>query len=380
MDNSDEPTNSSASESADSAARAHENKSDLSRRDFLKAAAATAAAGTAAGALNGCAPAPEKSLTGVSSFAITDVQKARRRQGRSQVALLEVESYEQDIFAIIKPHLSKLNLPDFKNKNVVLKPNMVEYREGKPVTTNPAVLVAAIKTAWHLGARSVTVAEGPGHMRDTEFLLSVTGLGKACKDMDVPYVDLNLDDIVPVENPGGFTKLDPFFLPKTIMEADLVISVPKMKTHHWVGMTCSMKNLFGVVPGRKYGWPKNLLHIRGIPNSIIDLQYLVKPALGFVDAITTMEGDGPINGVAKHLGYVIIGRDLAAIDATCTRLMKLTPQQFDYIKLAGLVVGNIDEEDIDIIGPKPASIAQTYEMPITFKNKDLLKQAGQQGS
>lgn len=352
---------------------------DLNRRDFLKTATAAAStAALAASSLEGCSQADSSQPA---PLHITDAQRAWRKQGRSQVGILACPSYDEDIFSTIKPQLSSLQLPDFKNKAVVLKPNMVEYREGKPVTTNGAVLIAAIKLAWHLGAKSVTVAEGPGHMRDTEYLLDVTGLGKACKDMDVPFVDLNLDDLVELDNKDGFTKLEQFFLPKTIAQADAVVSVPKLKTHHWVGLTCSMKNLFGTVPGRKYGWPKNLLHVRGIPNSIIDLQHLVKPAFGFVDAIVTMEGDGPINGEAKHLGYIVLGQDLAAIDATCARVMKLNPHDYKYLRMAGQVVGNIEEADIDIVGPTVATIAQSYAMPITFgSNKELLKDAGSQGS
>ncbi|MDP3510670.1 MAG: DUF362 domain-containing protein [Candidatus Melainabacteria bacterium] len=351
---------------------------DLNRRDFLKAAASVAAAGTLTNALEGCSQSDPNQP---SPIHVTDEQRAWRKKGRSQVGIIACDSYEEDIFETIRPQLVSLHLPDFKNKTVVLKPNMVEYREGKPVTTNPAVLIAAIKLAWHLGAKAVTVAEGPGHMRDTEYLLDVTGLGKACKVMDVPFVDLNIDDLVELDNQHGFTKLEKFYLPKTIALADAVVSVPKLKTHHWVGITCSMKNLFGTVPGRKYGWPKNLLHVRGIPNSIIDLQHLVKPALGFVDAIVTMEGDGPINGEAKKLGYIVLGQDLAAIDATCARMMKLKPTDYKYLRMAGEVVGNIEETDIDVVGPIIGTIAQSYEMPITFgKNKDLLKEAGSQGS
>src|SRR5205823_5792429 len=139
----------------------------------------------------------------------------------------------------------------------------------------------------------------PGHMRDTEFLLQASGIGPLCKKHKLRYVDLNLDDLEKVENVDGFSKMKDFYLPKTIMEADAVISVPKMKTHHWVGMTASMKNLFGTVPGRKYGWPKNILHINGIPHSILDLVHLIKPQIGFVDGIVAMEGDGPIMGTAK---------------------------------------------------------------------------------
>jgi uncharacterized protein (DUF362 family) len=352
----------------------NDDKGRVDRREFLIGAAACAAS------LSSCSGSEK--ITRDIPTRLSARQLAFKRQGRSQVAIVPVANYEMDIFEELKKTLtdSGFRWPDFKGKKVVLKPNMVEYRQGKPVTTNPAVLKAAIQLLAYLGAGDIKVAEGPGHMRDTEYLLDVTGLGKACSDMKVPFIDLNLDDIVKLDNADGFTGMKHFYLPKTIVEADAVISLPKLKTHHWVGMTCSMKNLFGTVPGRKYGWPKNLLHIKGIPHSIIDLQHLIKPAMGIVDGIVTMEGDGPINGTAKHLGQIILGDDLAAVDATCARILALNPEELNYIKLAGMCVGNIDLESIDIIGTPVSQIAGKYKMPITFTNKDLLKQAAQQGS
>ena len=360
-----------------------------SRRTFLKMAATTTVAAAAASELlSGCSADDSKGkkddLTRELPAKVTEAQRQKRIPGRSSVAVIPVQSYEEDIFELIKQHVKSYKdgfaVPNLKNQTVVLKPNMVEFREGKPVTTNPAMLKAAILLAYDWGAKKVIVAEGPGHMRDTEFLLQATGLGPMCKAMDVPFVDLNLDDIEEVENKDGFNGISPFFLPKTIVHADAVISVPKLKTHHWVGVTCTMKNLFGVVPGRKYGWPKNLLHISGIPHSIIDLQHMVKPRYGIVDAVVTMEGDGPINGTPKHLGYVVMGEHLPAVDATCVRMMKLSPLELPYIRLAGEVVSTIDEDQIDLHGPATDKIACAYEMPRSFTDKSLLKQAAQQGS
>ncbi|MBU6451744.1 MAG: DUF362 domain-containing protein [Cyanobacteria bacterium REEB67] len=354
-----------------------------SRRHFLQMAAATTAAVGTAELLTACGEKQTKNggdLTRELTDKVTAAQRAKRKSGRSAVAIIPVDSYDEDIFALIKAQTRGFDLPDLKGQTVVIKPNMVEFRQGKPVTTNPAMLKTAIRLAQDWGAAKVIVAEGPGHMRDTEYLLDATGLGAVCKEMDVPFVDLNLDDIEEFDNKDGFTGLKHFYLPKTIATADAVISLPKLKTHHWVGVTCTMKNLFGVVPGRKYGWPKNLLHISGIPHSIIDLQHLVKPRFGIVDAIVTMEGDGPINGVAKHLGYVVLGADLAAVDATCVRMMKISPHDLPYIRLAGQVVGNIESDQIDLHGPALATIACAYEMPRSFTDKSLLKQADHEGS
>lgn len=343
----------------------------MKRRDFLKTAAVTATA------LSSCS---KRSYIETRVPEVTAEQAAGRKTGRSTVALIPCPDYEADMFALLKEYAPKVGFPDMKGKKVVLKPNMVEFRKGSPITTNPAVLKAVIRLADHLGAKSVTVAEGPGHMRDTEFLLASTGLGQACKDMGVEFVDLNLDDIVKVDNPHSFTKLDEFYLPKTIMEADLVGSVPKLKTHHWVGVTCSMKNFFGAVPGRKYGWPKNLLHQKGIPFSIIDLNRLIKPAFAVVDAVTAMQGDGPINGTAIDTHFLAMGTDLAALDATCIRITQINPLELSYMILAGKVLGNVEEKEIDVIGSSVAKLTKPFEQPITIKNKELLAKAANQGS
>jgi uncharacterized protein (DUF362 family) len=338
----------------------------IKRRDFIAGAITTVALGGCGGAqINPDLPEA------------TAAQRARKRQGRSTVGILECPSYEEDIFKAIKPYLASLSLPDLKGKTVVLKPNMVEYHPNFPITTNPAAILAAVELANYLGAKEIIIGEGPGHMRDTEFLLQASGIGELCKKHKLRFVDLNLDDLEKVDNIDGFSGMKTFYLPKTIVEADAVISVPKMKTHHWVGMTASMKNLFGTVPGRKYGWPKNILHINGIPHCILDLVHLVKPQIGFVDGIIAMEGDGPINGTAKQMGFIVLGTDLAAVDATCARTMEAPIDRFLYLKMAGEVVGNIASDQIDIKGATVESVQKKFAMPITFQDKKLLKQANQ---
>ncbi len=340
------------------------------RRTFLKSAISTVA-------LGGCSL---NSQSAMQDAVITDEMRKRKRQGDSIVALVEQRSYEGDLFAALKKQLPHLSLPDFTGKTVVIKPNMVEWRPTA-VTTNAAVVLAAAQLADYLGAREVIVGEGPGHFRDMEYLLDATGIGHMCKTAGLRFIDLNYDELEKVDNTGGLTGVNEYFLPRTVVEAGGLISVPKLKTHHWVGATCSMKNLFGVVPGRKYGWPKNFLHnLGGITASIIDLQHMVKPSLALVDAIVTMEGDGPINGKAKESGFLALGDDLAAVDATCVRTMRLNPEQLPYLKIAGQTVGNINWHHINVIGSTIESLSQSYAMPVTFRNPELLKQAAQGGS
>jgi uncharacterized protein (DUF362 family) len=344
----------------------------LKRRDFLKLAATTAAAGTA-----GC---KSSELLETIVPEVSAIQAAKKRQGRSSVALIPCDSYDLDMVSILKDYAAKLKLPDVKGKRVVIKPNMVEFREDRPIHTNPRVLTWAIQLLKEMGAGEVVVAEGPGHMRDTEFLLESMGIGEVCQKENVRFVDLNLDDLVKIDNKDCFNGLKKMYLPKTIMEADCVISLPKLKMHHWVGVTCSMKNLFGCVPGRKYGWPKNLIHVKGIPATIIDLQHMIKPAFAIVDAVVSMEGDGPINGTAIKTGFLAMSSDLTALDATCARITSMPVEELSYMILAGKTVGNIDPAMIDLIGGKIEDYKKAFKQPITFANKELLSRAGQEGS
>ena len=79
---------------------------------------------------------------------------------------------------------------------------------------------------------------------------------------------------------------DALLMPVEVLKSDLVVSMAKLKTHHWAGMTAAMKNLFGLVPGAVYGWPKNLLHYCGIDASILDLNATIRPTFAIVDAIS----------------------------------------------------------------------------------------------
>lgn len=308
---------------------------------------------------------------GVGIPAPSALQLSRRRAADSAVALIACQSYEEDIFKLLKPVLKDVGLPDLKGKTVLIKPNMVDYHPDRPLTTNPAVLKAAVELADYLGASEIVVGEGPAHIRDTEFLLNTSGIGKLCSKLGLKYVDLNLDDLEKMDNPDGFSKVPYFYLPKTALSAGAIISLPKLKTHHWARVTASMKNLFGVIPGRKYGWPKNLLHVKGIDNCVLDLALLLKPAIELVDAVVAMEGDGPLNGTARQSNFLALGCDPAAVDATCARSMGLDPEHIPYMRVAGQVIGNIQESRIKLVGATLASVRQTFELPPSFRIKGI---------
>jgi uncharacterized protein (DUF362 family) len=217
------------------------------------------------------------------------------------------------------------------------------------------------------------VAEGPGHRRDNEYLLTASGLYGVIKEHRVPYVDLNSDDVRPTRLLSSFTNLQQLYLPETLYKADLLVSMPKLKTHHWAGITLSLKNMFGVVPGSVYGWPKNILHWQGIHNSILDINSsLPVRQFAIVDGIVGMEGNGPLQGQAKDGGVLIFGKDLVAVDATAARLMKIEPTKIRYLAKAGEFLGNVQYERIDQIGENVERLQKDFRVIEEFHDLKVL--------
>ena len=126
--------------------------------------------------------------------------------------------------------------------------------------------------------------------------------------------------------------------------------MPKVKTHHWTGVTLSMKNMFGIVPGSRYGWPKNILHWAGIHESILDICATVRPDFVIADAIVGMEGDGPLDGVPLTLHTVLLSDDPVAADSSLARLVGFEPSLVKHIYEAARFIGNARDSAIDRLG------------------------------
>lgn len=285
----------------------------------------------------------------------------------SKVGVLKITSYETDLFQVFLEFIPKLTIPEVKNKVVLLKPNLVEFEETRPIHTHPEVIRGAIKLFKYLGAKEVVVAEGPGHRRDTDYLIKASGWKAVCEEERVIFVDLNTDNLLRTRLKSNLSGLGELYLPETVLKADVVISLPKMKTHHWVGVTLSLKNMFGIVPGIKYGWPKNILHWKDINKCIIDVNSTIRPEFAIVDGIMAMEGDGPIQGNNIPANVVVMGDDLVAVDATCCRIMGINPRKIKYLKLAHKNLGRMGESSIKYIGTNPHEIKRDFRVLKQFK-------------
>jgi uncharacterized protein (DUF362 family) len=218
-----------------------------------------------------------------------------------------------------------------------------------------------------LGAAEVSIGEGPGHRRDTFDLAAAAHYFDHLPRFEQLFTDLNRDDVSAVSNFAGESR---FYFPNTVLRADVIVSVAKMKTHHWAGATLSMKNLFGLVPGSVYGWPKNKLHYLGIAESIVALNRKFRNTFAIVDGIVGMEGNGPIQGKPKHAGVLVMGADVVAVDATCCRIMGIDPDKVEYLRMAA-DLGHLLPDRIEQRGEPVSSIQQPFQLLDRFQSLRL---------
>ena len=334
-----------------------------SRREFIGASLAGAALGLG-------------TYWAYRRFSATGLSWSFAPEKPAETFIAKAPRYQMDLVSLILRGMQELRITPqvIQGKRILLKPNLVETREGSEhINTHPLVVRAAVEAFLHLGAARVLVAEGVGHRRDTFMVLEESGLAEVLFEDRIPFVDLNYDTVFTMANSHRATRLATLTFPDTLKKVDWIVSMAKMKTHHWAGVTLSMKNLFGVMPGSYYGWPKNVLHHAGIAESILDIAAAVKPQLAIVDGIIGMEGDGPIMGTPKAAGVLVMGRNLPAVDATCARIMGINPHRILYLAGAAGRLGTIREDRIRQLGETIAGVRTPFALIDTIPAQQGIK-------
>ncbi len=300
-------------------------------------------------------------VTGATWFVAREIMRAP-----GEAAFIgRVSNYRAEIAGVILQGLKELGLgeKEIKGKRVLLKPNLVEPRAAaEHINTHPAVIGGAAEAFLRLGARRVIVAEGAGHRRDTFLVLELSGLADVLTQARIPFVDLNSGPTLQIANSGGVSALSSLAIHAAVAEADFVVSMAKMKTHHWAGVTLSMKNLFGIMPGQVYGWPKNVLHWAGLTEAILDINKAVRPQLSIVDGIVGMEGDGPILGTPARTGLLVMSRNSVVADATSCRVMGIDPFKVDYLNRAADLLGPVEADRIEQRGEAIEKVRRPYRL------------------
>jgi uncharacterized protein (DUF362 family)/NAD-dependent dihydropyrimidine dehydrogenase PreA subunit len=234
-------------------------------------------------------------------------------------------------------------------KKVLLKPNVLRVSEaGESIVTNPAVLRAVVDKVESMGPSEIVVGDNPGVFSygANEESFTKTGLMEAAKGY---YRNIGNDSYKVAFKPEYMSAVS---LSKAVLDADIIISLPKFKTHGLTVMTGAIKNSYGFLPGAQ----KAMLHrAAGSPERfhelIVDIFQLRIPDFFIVDAVVGMEGNGPASPDLRDIGLILASDNAVALDAVIATMMGCEPGHLRFLqkaKEAGL--GDFYLDSIDIIG------------------------------
>ncbi len=272
---------------------------------------------------------------------------------KAKVSIVRCSGYsDKSVLRAVKGAIDLLGGVDVFIKpgdRVLLKPNLLSAKEPeRAVTTHPSVVKAVIQLVRDAGGVPM-VGDSPS-IGGLLKVASKAGIYDVVREMNCRLVDF--DDVMEGRgvHRGVFRTLE---VARAIMDCDLLINLPKLKTHDMTTMTLSVKNLFGCIPGKR----KVQLHLRAGVNRhfftqmLVDLYGIIRPRLNLVDAVTGMEGDGPSGGDPREIGLIFAGADGIAVDSTICDVVGLQPLELLTNKIgADLGLGVSRLRDIEILG------------------------------
>lgn len=270
----------------------------------------------------------------------------------SDVSIVKCESYSENectraLTQVLEP-LGGLEWvqPGMK---IVIKANLVSaMKPEKAATTHPTLLAALTRLLIARGA-SVVIGDSPGGLYNAAFLNRVyaaTGMHEAEEAGAVLNRDFS-------QNTADFPEAHiakHFTYTAYLDGADAIISFCKLKSHGMMSLSAATKNLFGVIPGTMkpeyhFRYPEPL----DFAGMIVDLNSYFKPRLFLVDAVQTMEGNGPTAGTPRYMGALLAGTDCHRVDLVCAKLIGLDPMAVPTLRAAanfGLCPESADEVEV----------------------------------
>ncbi len=275
----------------------------------------------------------------------------------SSVSIVRCAEYDRELtFGAVKQAIDLLGgIHSFvkPGERVLIKPNLLKGKApDAAVTTHPEIVRAVIRLVREAGGEPM-VGDSPG-MGELRKVCEKAGILDVVNEEGATLVELN--DVVQVRNKGRFQR---FEIARAAYEADVIINLPKLKTHGMTTLTGAVKNLFGCVPGkRKVQWHFNTgVNHELFATMLNELCALLKPRLTIMDAVIGMEGNGPGSGEPRQIGVVIAGRDPVAVDVVSSSVLGVSLERLPLIRAAA--AGGYGETQLDritVVGESIASV------------------------
>ncbi|RJP81394.1 MAG: DUF362 domain-containing protein [Candidatus Zixiibacteriota bacterium] len=283
----------------------------------------------------------------------------------SATALVRCGAYDPaDVRRALRRGLDLLGSPESlirPGDRVLLKPNMLSAREPeRAVTTHPEIITAIGEVVLDCRGKVVLGDSPGGAARHLERYWEKTGVELAARRLGVRPVSFEEAGIRSFPAPEGHISIS-----RVALEADLIINLPKLKTHLLTRMTGAVKNMFGTVPGFR----KGDIHSRApspleFSRFVISIYRQVVPALTVMDAVTVMEGNGPSSGDPRHLGALLVSRDALTLDSYAARLIGMEPARLPMFQAAAETdLWSFDRPESPCLGDDLAELCLTDFRP-----------------
>lgn len=252
---------------------------------------------------------------------------------QNTVSIVRCQDYNQEL---LNPALEEAVLLagglDAAGKKILVKPNLLSGSSPeKAVTTHPEFLRAIIRLLRKKGASSILVGDSPGYHPPLS-AAKKAGLFQVVQEEDAEWIDFN--SLPTCEIQGG-EKVKNFMVTSAIKEVDLIISLPKMKTHQFMYYTGAMKNLFGLIPGvNKAGYHLHFPDRTHFAQMIVDLNLSLPEVFSIMDAVVAMEGPGPGSGYPRQTGLILASSNVLALDYCASTIMGYNPMEIPVLPYA----------------------------------------------
>ncbi len=265
---------------------------------------------------------------------------------------------------------------------VLLKPNVIiGYPPEKAATTHPSIVGAMIEIIKEAGGVPF-VGDSSGAYGFTSKSLELSGIKKACEEHGAKLVNFESTGTYSINVNGRVLKT--LNIAKPAIDCDVLVSLPKLKTHALTKYTGAVKNFFGVIPGSGKATIHKLAPTEeSLSQAVVDIYSALKPKLAVMDGITGMEGDGATNGTPIASNVILASFDCVALDAVASELMGFSCKEIMTTCIAherGLGIGEL--ERIEVLGEKISGVRKdfkkarrTYYMLPTFLGKIIFKNA-----
>jgi uncharacterized protein (DUF362 family) len=238
-----------------------------------------------------------------------------------------------------------------KGQTVVVKPNVCSPTKPElAAVTNPLLVKTICESCYQAGAKKVYIFDNQSWFRaSSENCYKVSGMADAAKAsgaITVPGDDFKYYKSVNI--PGITNKLGNAYVHELVLNSDVFINVPILKSHAYTTLTCAMKNLMGVI------YDREVYHARGLDECIADFCLLGKPHLNIVDAYR-VNTSGPIAALSEKSSsielkkMIFISKDIVAVDAAAAKILGKNPEYIKYIRLAhDMKIGNMNLKELKI--------------------------------